>query len=323
MIAKNLKKPIFLLQLEALLPRVSPMHPTHKDITATFKKRMAGYRGEQALEYPLSFLSGEKYTILYNLRLLDAKYYFQLDILLLSLSYFLNIEVKNIKGTLYFDANSDQVIRTYNDKKEAISDPILQAERHKSQLKAWMLKLKLPHVPIEYIVVMSRIDTILKASPGNEAVFQKVIQSAKVPDKIREFENVHIVEKLTKKDITKISRRLIKYHTPYDADILKKFSVSKPYLLTGVGCPNCSFLPMKRMHGKWCCPSCSHASKDAHIAALKDYYLLLGSTISNQELREFLHLPSEKAAHTLLNSMDLNHSGNNKGRRYHLPHYDD
>jgi ribosomal protein L37AE/L43A len=126
------------------------------------------------------------------------------------------------------------------------------------------------------------------------------------------------VEKLTKKDIAKISRRLIKHHTEDNSDILQTFAISESEIIKGVQCPKCSLIPMNRVHGKWCCQSCTNTSKDAHIAALKDYQLLLGSTVSNQELRYFLHLPSAKAAHTILNSMNLNYSGSKKARKYHL-----
>jgi hypothetical protein len=175
LIAKELKKPIHVSKLEALLRRSSPDHPMQPDITASFRKRMAGYRGELAMEYPLSFLSEQRYTILYNLRLTNHTYYFQIDIVLLSPSLFLILEVKNIKGTLYFDSDFNQVIRTYLGKKESMACPILQVEHQQSQLKTWLSKLDLPSVPIRSLVVMSRPDTLLETSPGNEKVLQKVI----------------------------------------------------------------------------------------------------------------------------------------------------
>ena len=63
-------------------------------------KFMAGYKGEQAIEYPLSFLSETKYSILHDIRLFDQKHYFQIDALIVSSCFLLFLEIKNIIGTL-------------------------------------------------------------------------------------------------------------------------------------------------------------------------------------------------------------------------------
>lgn len=75
-------------------------------------------------------------------------------------------------------------------------------------------------------------------------------------------------------------------------------------------------MSMKR--GKWTCLTCSHISKDAHIIALKDYALLIHSQITNSQLRDFLQVPSIYVGTKLLASLNLTHTGKNKGRIYHL-----
>lgn len=110
MIVKERKMPVHLLQLEALLRRLPAHHPKRNVVAENLAKFMAGYKGEQAIEYPLSFLSETKYSILHDIRLFDQKHYFQIDALIVSSCFLLFLEVKNIIGTLIFDAKFNQLI---------------------------------------------------------------------------------------------------------------------------------------------------------------------------------------------------------------------
>lgn len=101
-------------------------------------------------------------------------------------------------------------------------------------------------------------------------------------------------------------------------DILEKFDIKPSELVKGVCCPKCKSLPMIRKNKVWACNSCSFCSKYAHIDSLKDYVLLIGQTITNQQLRSFLCLSSRSISTNLLKSMNLKHSGNTKGRVYEL-----
>lgn len=83
---------------------------------------MAGYRGEQSLDYYLGFLTN--YFILHDLRLPDRDHHFQLDTLLISPYFILILEVKNISGTLIFDDHFKQLIRVTPEKEEGFGpDP--------------------------------------------------------------------------------------------------------------------------------------------------------------------------------------------------------
>ncbi|WP_408007220.1 hypothetical protein ACJROX_21355 [Pseudalkalibacillus sp. A8] len=75
---------------------------------------------------------------------------------------------------------------------------------------------------------------------------------------------------------------------------------------------------MKRIHGKWICPICRATSKNAHFQALHDYALLINPTITNKELRKFLHIDSEAVANYILKSLNLDYRGNTKERIYYL-----
>lgn len=136
MIVKKRQLPLMILKLQSLLRRLPKNHPKIPYIEENLAKKMAGYRGEHSIDYPLSFLTFQNYFILHDLRLPHNDYFFQIDTLLISPKFILMLEVKNIAGKLFFDQEFHQLVRTLNDKEEVFPDPILQVKRHETQLGA-------------------------------------------------------------------------------------------------------------------------------------------------------------------------------------------
>ncbi|MDN4524125.1 nuclease-related domain-containing protein [Fictibacillus fluitans] len=313
---KNRKIPIHIRKLEALLRRLPPEHAKRREIEEQLARRMAGYRGEQSLDYYLGFL--QDYFILQDLRLPNGDYHFQLDAILISPYFILILEVKNISGTLIFDDHFKQLIRVTPEKEEGFPDPILQVERHREQLRSWLLGQKFEKIPIETLVVISYPNTVIKNTLLNLAshLSEKVIHSGHLLTKIKSFETLHRKPLLNPQHIKKISKKLLMSHTLSNPAVLKQFQIQPHEILTGVQCPQCSSLPMVRLHAKWICPTCGSLSRDAHFSALNDYKLLVDLTISNRELKDFLHLSSIYASSRILQSMNLPYSGSYKNRRY-------
>jgi hypothetical protein len=312
---KERKIPIRLLQEEALLRRLPKGHPLLPKIGSSVERRKAGHRGEQNIDYHLSFLPQNKYLIFRGLRLID-QHPFQIDTLLLSPRLILSIETKNISGTLTFDKHSEQMIRKYGDTEEGFSNPLRQAERQVIQLRNWLHKHKFPAIPIEYFVTISQSQTILKSNHMN--LFEKVIHTEQVVNRIQSIDKRYRTDIIDEKMIRKISRTLIKEDTYASSDILKSWNISPSEIVPGVECPFCHTIPMTRTHGKWCCSVCKEISKDAHIQAIKDYFLLLGKTMSNKQCREFLFISSKRTAEQLLNSMNLTREGVTRGIVYRM-----
>ncbi|MED2970720.1 nuclease-related domain-containing protein [Fictibacillus sp. B-59209] len=319
MIIKERAYPQYITALEALLRRIPQNHPKRREIELDYAKRLAGYRGEQALDYPLGFLQEKEFSIFHDLRLPDRKRHFQLDTLILSQRFALILEVKNIAGTLIFDEDFRQLIRISNEKEEAFADPILQAELQKVQLLSWFSQQKLTVLPVETLVVISHPKTVIKnslikLSPESS---KKVTQNKDIPFRIAAFQRRYTKE-IPQKEMNRISRQLLKAHSPFTPDILSLYEISPNEILKGVHCPNCNHLPMTRFYGKWFCTSCSHSSKTAYLPALNDYVALFGSTITNRELRNFLNIASPSIAAKILHSMNLPSSGGYRNRSYHL-----
>lgn len=125
--------PLRLKKDEALLRGLPPHHKKCKKILQNIRKGRAGFRGEKEVDYHLSFLPEEDYLIFQNLTLSHEGHTFQMDHLVLSSWFALLIESKNIYGHLYFDPDSKQLFRTYENQKEGFPDPILQVKRQMKQ----------------------------------------------------------------------------------------------------------------------------------------------------------------------------------------------
>lgn len=322
MIVKEIKIPLKLLKLEALIRRLKEDHPKRQEVEEDFAKSKAGFIGEQSLQYYFDYLPEKEYYIFHNLRLFDGVHYFQIDFLLLTSKFILILEVKNIKGTLFFDNTFNQLIRTHKGKEDGFQDPILQAKSHKSKLITWLKTNKLPNIPVEYLVVTTNPTTVIKTNPNNQNALNKVVRSNNLLNRIEKIAKNVRVESLLKKDMKKLTSQLLKHDTPLDPQILNQFNIDDSDILTGVICTECGLYAMKRRNRSWFCSTCLNWSKDAHIFALNDYALLLGTRITNKSAREFLHLPTRFIANKILISLNLHSTGIKKGKVYTLPSFD-
>ncbi|MGE7601104.1 nuclease-related domain-containing protein [Peribacillus sp. NPDC097675] len=317
MIIKDCEIPIKTCMLEALIRRLPSSHHLQPILTSDFNKNMAGYKGEQRVISALRALPEKEYLIFHDLRLLGTPYPFQMDILILTPYFLLILEVKNIAGEIYFDQTFNQLIRTKADgKTEAFDDPILQVDRQRQQLLAWLKSKSYTKLPVETLVVSANSSAIVRASNTN--MNKKVIRKDYLLLKIGEFKGKYIKKILTPKALKKVSALFMKEHTPHLPNLLDIYKIPRESLQTDVYCPHCCNFSMERRLRKWVCRTCPSSSYDAHIPALQDYAILIKPTITNGECRRFLQLQSSSSAKNLLLSLNLGHIGQTKGRMYLL-----
>ncbi|MBD7965294.1 NERD domain-containing protein [Fictibacillus norfolkensis] len=317
MLVKDRGKSIRIRKLEVMQRRVIKLHPKYLTMEDELSGRLAGHFGEQSNDYFLKPF--RDFSVMHDLRLTAHESYFQIDTLLLSPRYLLNLEVKYITGTLVFD-HLNQVIRVKDDgSEEAFRNPIFQVKRQQSHLIEWMTKNRIPPIPVHSLVVMSNPRTIIKAPPSNKNVLHYITHSPYMQEKIKVIDKMYSVEKLTTKEVSKLSKLLVRHHVPENPDLLKRYGIEDKDIIKGVYCTECSYLPVVRRKAIWLCPKCSYKSKNLHLSSLSDYVLLFGSSITNKQLCEFLCLSSRHTGKRLLNDMNLPHTGGKKGRVYTLP----
>jgi hypothetical protein len=208
------------------------------------------------------------------------------------------------------------MIQEYNGSREIYENPISQAERHKILLRYWFDKFQIPSLPIEYQVVISKTSTEVTFSPDYRSAMEKVCKANDLLRKIEDYEQKNNKGRINQQTIEKLRIILVKEHTPLKLDILNMFQIIKSDIITGVRCPNCSCIPMIYILNSWICKECNFLSRNAHLNAINDYLLLINPTITSQEMRNFLHLPSSRAATYLLSLLKFPHKGTKRGRIY-------
>ncbi|WP_416730499.1 NERD domain-containing protein [Fictibacillus sp. JL2B1089] len=274
MLVKDRGKSIRIRKLEVMQRRVIKLHPKYLTMEDELSGRLAGHFGEQSNDYFLKPF--RDFSVMHDLRLTAHESYFQIDTLLLSPRYILNLEVKYIIGTLVFD-HLHQVIRVKDDgSEEAFRNPIFQVKRQQSHLMEWMTKNRIPPTPVRSLVVMSNPRTIIKAPPSNKDVLHYITHSPYLQEKIKMIDKKYTDEKLTKKEVTKLSKLLVRHHVPENPDLLKRYGIEEK-VIKGVYCTECFYLPVVRRNKTWHCPRCSYKSKNLHLILLKIllYYTVL------------------------------------------------
>lgn len=318
MIIKARTVPRIILELEALLRRVRKDHPKIPQIERELKKRWAGYKGELQVDYFLSLLPEDEFSILCDLNLLDKKR-FQIDTLLASRNFLLVIESKNLAGKVRVEPETDQMIRTFRETEDGYTNPILQAKRQHLQLKNWLAKKKFPSIPVDYLAVMSNHTTLLDTSKTDPKVFIKLILSESLLEKIEELQSKYQTPAMTKARLHALGENLLKDHQPPRNDILEKFDLPKDCIIRGVQCPECQCFRMSRISANWVCPHCKNHSKTAHEQAIFDYFLLINPSITNRQCRDFLCTESSDVINYLFKKMNLLSGGKGKGKKYFPP----
>jgi hypothetical protein len=317
LIVKERKKPIKVDFCEAILCRIPANHPQIPLILSDLGKREAGYIGEKKLDFFLSHLPEKEYFLIHDLRLPNCNSHFQIDTLLLTFTYGLVIETKYMTGELEFDEKNNQLIQRTEEKQKGYDDPLLQAQFQVRRLRELFKQHKLPDIPIEYLIMMSHANAVLKTESGSEAR-KRVCRSSRVVFKVEEFSHKYRLQVLDQQMIRKVNKLLLRKHTEENYDIEKLYQISRSNILTGVHCPECRYLGLIYHQGSWRCPKCGGKSRDAHLKALRDYQLLFGPSITNQQFREFLQIDSINVASKMLKKLKLPHTGINKHRVYQL-----
>ena len=190
-----------------------------------------------------------------------------------------------------FDPIFNQLIHISETKEEGFPNPLTQVERLRSQLRALLVKMSIPEVPIETLIVVTNRRAVLKATEEVPFISSKVIRNECLPTKVKQMDKRYGDERLTKKEVRKIGRILVKRHEPHNRDVLKRFLISPEELIKEL-----CVLRMLRLPGRWYCETCGIYSRDAHLRALQDYALLVFREITNQEERRFLRMDSGDAA---------------------------
>nr|WP_286141736.1 hypothetical protein [Bacillus sp. AFS001701] len=115
-------------------------------------------------------------------------------------------------GTLYFDQNFNQFIRSIDGKEESFTNPIVQVDRQKRQLTQWLRKHNYINLSVIPYVIISSPKIIIKASSNQSEIAKKVFHSELLYKKVEELELEFKTDFYTQKEIRRLANLLIKQH---------------------------------------------------------------------------------------------------------------
>ncbi len=317
MILKPRTKPLELERLEAVQRRLHPTHPRIEDIESELNRQQAGYNGESAIDYYLTFLPSEHYTLYHNLRLHDGRHFFQIDTLLITPHVLIILEIKNISGRLIFNSFS-QLERETSEEARAFDNPIDQLRRQQTQLTQFLKEHTGESFPVDGLVVMANKNAPMKVVDNPNFDKSKICTRTALVDRIQKLEKSYAHHQIPAKWLASLSPLLLKRHQELDRDILNRHHLTYDEIIKGVQCLKCLNFDMQRLKQRWQCPRCAHVSRDAHHQALADYNLLISPRITNQEGRAFLKVSSRYVTKRLLQGYAVAQKGKQSGLKYIL-----
>jgi hypothetical protein len=300
-----------------LLTHLSKDSNQYTNLKTDFNNHLLGYIGEKKLDYYLDFLPDQSTYILHGLRLNGTNYPFQIDTLFLSPNFCLDIEIKNLGGSLFFDKHSKQCFQTLNNTRKGIKNSLTQASRQVDQLRKKFHMFGIYHLPIEYVVVICSSSTRIETNPGNEELFESVFHMEHIVERVHTLTAKYKIKAITAKKLEKLGNYLVLEHSPLKPNLINKYQIDKEDLKKGIQCLSC-FSPMIWVKGTWYCMSCKATSKNAHEIGILHYLLNLSSTITNKEWRDFLGIYSRFISFRMLNSINFLEKQPNNSNKYIL-----
>lgn len=288
------KKPLPLQKLDVLISRLPDTHSKMPLLRKQAAREQKGYNGERKLDYHLESLSDD-YFIIHDICFRLHNQRTQIDSLIVTANAIFIVEVKSFEGIVTFQTELRQCYRDNEGKMERFKYPITQVEAIQAKLLRFLQLANLGGLPIYYFVAFAEKSTLIRVQGDEEGISKVVTYIEEVPLKIMKTnewiasqnpagEN-HRLQK-------KIAKHMLQHTEPFDKNILETFDIQPDDIQTGVHCPTCHQLGMERKKQKWYCPKCAASSKIAHLAALQDYVILFGPTITNAQCRNFLRLDS-------------------------------
>src|SRR5690625_5126918 len=314
MVIKRRKKPLELVVLEALASRIRKNHLSLSKIQKEIATRQKGFSGELKADYFLEQLSNRA-TILQDVGLQVNGRAVQIDTIIITSYSIYCIEVKNIEGTILFNTRLRQFIQRNGEIEKAFRYPLNQAEHQKLQLQMWLHQRQVKNVPISYFIAISEPSTIIQVKGNEEEIAKLVAHAEIIPTMIKQNDERLRRTRQPALPHRQIGQMILDECVQYKRDILPKYNLLRTDIVDGVKCPHCLEAVMQWNKRVWRCRHCRMHSRNAHIDALDDYFLLINSSITNKQARKFLKVNSRHTVYRLLSNANLNYDSRKRAWR--------
>ncbi|MEI3611969.1 nuclease-related domain-containing protein [Pseudogracilibacillus sp. SO30301A] len=307
-----------LLSHEALFRRLKPKYRYNESLQANYQRYRAGHFGETSVDYKLSLFPKKDFFHLPSLRLKNHFKHFQMDSIILTPKLIFDLETKNLKGTLEYNATNKQLIQIDGVKKTSYNDPLLQAKIQKRHLQNWLSQFGIK-IPIVTLVVSTNPSSIIRNEENDSLFNERFIPLEYLIFKLEEIYDSYQEYIISFHDLKKLYHLMIKYDKPLFSNLVNFYNLNSNHFIKGIACEKCDFFPLNRNRGYWICPKCGQTDYDAHERVILDYFLLYESEITSRICTNLLQTATQNTVYHLLTSMNLKRIGGKKNRKYLSP----
>lgn len=301
--------------LTSLISRLPAVHSQRNYLEGKLYRTVAGIRGEERMRQRfIEFQPDEEVHALWDIGLAIGSWKTQFDGIVLTERCAIIIDSKNISGRIHFDDKTGEFYRfDNNDVKEVFDDPRIQLNKNIHFLQKWFARKKI-HLPVSGLIVFTPKNCEFIVRPKGKHLC-KVYQ---MPEYLFQILKAFPLE-AESPNLPKIKKQIISGHVPYlRTPLAGKHFIKVSELRTGVQCQACKAYGMKRIKKSWQCFGCSHRDRQAHKFALREYFSLIDTHITNQAFREWCGVESRFVANRMLGQYDFDTSGELKARKYSL-----
>lgn len=302
------------LEHRALLKRLPEVHVKSESILEDIRKMEAGVRGEDRILQKLHELRMPgPFKVYSDIRLHLGEWKVQIDCLVLTDRCCIVIESKNMSGDLYFESDSEEFYKVNQDGEEIpYPNPYYQLLRHIRFMKEFLHQIN-PEIKVTGSVFMTAKSCRIRKKPAKYPIFK--LES--IIEKVMQMYHNSPPLQLSESQLVEIEKMIMSKQSTFTyAPLCERYQISPTELRTGVECPGCGVLGMKRVATTWTCLSCKQNHRYAHISTANEYLWLIKKEITNREFRKFCGLESMYSASRMLSKMDLVAHGNGSGRYY-------
>ncbi|WKA50267.1 nuclease-related domain-containing protein [Planococcus liqunii] len=292
-----------------MLKRLPPNHERNGAILELLNYENAGAGGEERVDDFLAYFEPDyPYIIIQDLSLPDRS---QIDTVIIMQDRLLILEIKNIGGKLRLQTNPSVLHQSFqNGKQRVFKSPVVQAETAKIKMEKVLKQINY-HLPVQIAVIMAYPSQIIENVPPDATVW--------IADEL--FFQLHRLDidnrLLTEEQMKSLGAQLLAIDQKYQPfPLALNMRINPQDIQTGVYCPRCRLRKMKRFVRKWECAPCNIFSKDAHLDAIDEWFMLVKSTITTKECKTFLGLETLEAAQRALRRKKLEEVGGKRHRFY-------
>lgn len=301
--------------LGSLIDRLPPVHSQRNYLQDERRRIGSGIRGEDRMRKRfVEFHPDEEFHVLWDVSLAIGSWKVQMDGLLLTERCAIIIDSKNISGQIHFDEKTGEFYR-FDDRnvKTVMEDPRIQLNKNTRFLSKWLAQKKI-NLPVSGLIVFTAKNCEFIVRPKSNYLC-KVYQ---MPEYLFHILKAFPLEADPPK-LLKIKKQILGGQVPYQkTPICGKYYTDPSEIQTGIQCSECQMYGMKRIKKSWQCPGCRHRDRQAHKFALREYFSLIDTHITNQAFRDWTGVESRSVATRLLSQFEFETSGESKARKYSL-----